>query len=304
MGRVLGIDLGGTNVKTVVVEEAAPGEVVYDGSSETHAGLGAEAVLGRIEEAARAAVNASGGVDRVGLAAPGPLDVECGRSVRMPNLPGWEDVPIVAELETRLGLPAALLNDGRALTLAEHALGAGRGTETMACFALGTGVGGGVVVAGQLLLGMNGTVGELGHQTIEPDGLPCTCGSRGCLEQYVSGPALARAAGMRSARDVAVAAAAGDESAGAVLDAAGRALGIGMANVVLAIGPQRVVVGGGVAAAGELLLGPARAELTRRVRVLPVDRVEVVRGELGPTGGALGAALHALPAQPSSTRHG
>ncbi len=294
MGHVLGIDLGGTNVKTIVVDADDPSHIEFDESSETRAELGRDAVLERIVAGARRAIAAVGRVERVGVGAPGPLDIERGRSVRMPNLPGWEDVPIVAELEARLGLPVALINDARALTLAEHTLGAGRGTEAMACFALGTGVGGGVVVGGRLLLGMNGTVGELGHQTIEPAGLTCTCGSRGCLEQYASGPAIARAAGTPTAREVVAAAQAGDERALAVLETTGTALGIGIANVVLAIGPARVVVGGGVAQAGDLLLEPARRELFRRVRVMPVDRVEIVRGELGPHAGALGAALWAL----------
>lgn len=294
MGHVLGIDLGGTNVKTIVVDADDPSHIEFDESSETRAELGRDAVLERIVAGARRAIGAVRRVERVGVGAPGPLDIERGRAVRMPNLPGWEDVPIVAELEARLGLPVALINDARALTLAEHTLGAGRGTEAMACFALGTGVGGGVVVGGRLLLGMNGTVGELGHQTIEPAGLTCTCGSRGCLEQYASGPAIARAAGTPTAREVVAAAQAGDERALAVLETTGTALGIGIANVVLAIGPARVVVGGGVAQAGDLLLEPARRELFRRVRVMPVDRVEIVRGELGPHAGALGAALWAL----------
>jgi glucokinase len=292
--RALGLDLGGTEVKACVLDSGPPLTVSGKRTRETEAITGAEAVLDRIADLARETLAAEGPVDRVGLGAPGPLDVERGRSLFMPNLPGWTEVPIVAELEDRLGLRVFLINDVRALTLAEHHLGAGRGCDNLICFALGTGVGGGVVVGGHLLLGMNGTVGELGHQTVEPDGLPCHCGSRGCLEQYASGTAIAAAAGLATAKEAVEAARAGDAHALDVLERAGTMLGIGIANAALAVGPERVIVGGGVAAAGELVLGPARKELVTRNRMMPVERIEVVQAALGGAGGSIGAALFAL----------
>jgi glucokinase len=239
----------------------------------------------------REVIGAAGPVEAVGVGAPGPLDMDTGRVVFMANLPGWEGRPIAGALEERLGLTVALINDVRAYTLAEHRLGAGRGCDDMVCFALGTGVGGGIVLGGSLLLNLNGTVGELGHQTIEPGGPPCPCGNRGCLEQFVSGPSIARAAGKATAEEVLEAAQAGDRAAARALERAGAYLGIGIANVVLAVGPERVVVGGGVAEAGELLLEPARREFVRRNRVMPVERVSIVRAALGPYAGAVGAAL-------------
>jgi glucokinase len=294
--RALGIDLGGTSIRVGVLDVAtlerrAPPQLLAHQAVATEAGDGPEAILDRIAGLARAALAAAGPVDAVGLGAPGPLDLEHGRSVSMPNLPGWRDVAIVAELEARIERPVRLLNDGRATTLAEQRAGAGRGCSELACFALGTGVGGGVVVGGRLLLGKNGTVGELGHQTIDPNGPPCACGSRGCLEQYASGPAIASAGARPTAEEVIRAARGGDAAAAVVLERAGTMLGIGIANVALAIGPQRVVVGGGVAAAGELLLAPARAELVRRTRMMPAERIEVVAAELGPRAGVIGAAL-------------
>lgn len=289
--RALGIDLGGTSIKVAVVEPGDPPVIAAHLATETQAAAGSDAVLDRMASLAREALAAAGPVERVGLGAPGPLDLENGCSLGMPNLRGWENVPIVAELERRLGLPVALLNDVRAHTLAELELGAGRGCRNLVCFALGTGVGGGVVVDGRLLLGLNGTVGELGHQTIEPDGPPCPCGNRGCLEQFVSGPSLARAAGMETGEDVIAAARAGEPGAVGVLERAGAYLGIAIANVVLAVGPERVIVGGGVASAGDLLLEPARREFARRNRVMPIERVSVVTGELGPLAGPVGAAL-------------
>jgi glucokinase len=291
--RTAGIDLGGTNVKVAVLEAGDPPQVVHEATTETHAEEGPEAVLERMAALARTAIGVAGPVDSVGVGCPGPLDLERGRALFLPNLPGWNGQPIVAPLEERLDLPVALINDARAFTLAELRAGAGRGARDLVCFTLGTGVGGGVVVGGELLLGLGGTVGELGHQTVEANGLPCPCGSRGCLEQYASGPAIARAAGTASAVEAFAGADRGDSRAAAAIERAGFYLGIGISNVCLAVGPERVVIGGGVAEGGELILGPARRELARRNRVMPVEQVAIVRAELGPSAGAIGAALWA-----------
>lgn len=292
--RTLGLDLGGTNIKAIVLEHGASGpRVVHEDRLETGAADGPGAVLDRIAELGRRAVGAAGPVAAAGLGAPGPLDLDRGVAVFLPNLPGWEGQPLVAPLSQRLGLPVALVNDARALTLAEHVLGAGRGCDTLVCVTVGTGVGGGAVVDGRLVTGLGGTAGELGHLTIVPDGRPCPCGNRGCLERYAAAPAIARAAGTASAREAVAAARAGSPRALAALAQAGTALGLGLADAALVVGPDRIVVGGGVAAAGELLLEPARRELTRRLHVLPVDRIELVPAELGPLGGAVGAALFA-----------
>ncbi|MCC6223136.1 MAG: ROK family protein [Thermoleophilia bacterium] len=292
--RTLGLDLGGTNIKAAVLEHGTAGpRIVHEGRLETGAPDGPAAVLERIAELGRRALAAAGPVAAAGLGAPGPLDLERGVAVFLPNLPGWEEQPLVAPLAERLGLPVALVNDARALTLAAHALGAGRDCDTLVCVAIGTGVGGGVIVGGRLATGLGGLAGELGHLTIVPDGRRCPCGNRGCLERYAAGPAIARAAGTGSAREAAAAARSGSPRALAALAQAGRALGLGLANAALVVGPDRLVVGGGVAAAGELLLDPARRELARRLHVLPVDRIELVPAELGPLGGAVGAALYA-----------
>lgn len=296
MERVLGIDIGGTNVKACVLELRDAPALVYEHAIATHADRRAAGVLDSVERQARKAIDEVGSVDRIGVGAPGPLDLAAGRSLRMPNLPGWENVPIVDELERRLGLPVHLINDARAMTLAEHAVGAGSGTDALVCFALGTGVGGGVVVGGRLLDGLNGTVGELGHQTIERRGRRCPCGNRGCLEQYASGPAIARSAHTSTAAEAATAARDGDVRAQAAFSEAGAALGIVIANVALAVGPERVIIGGGVARAGALLLDPARLEFLSRNRMMPTERVEILQGTLGAQAGAIGAALWAARA--------
>jgi glucokinase len=290
--KTLGIDIGGTSVKWVVLDLTPETPVsIADGSFETRVELGPAAVLERIAAVGHEVIADHGPIDRVGIGVPGPLDLERGRTIFLGNFPGWEDAPVVEPLERMLGLSVGLINDARAYTLAEHGLGAGRGCRTLVGLTIGTGIGGGVVVDGQLLLGMNGTIGELGHQAIVPDGPPCGCGSHGCLEALAAGPAIARAADMATPEDVVDAARAGDRRAGAVLEQAGIYLGIGIANVVLAVGPERVVVGGGVAEAGELILRPAREELARRVTVMPLDRIAVVTAELGTGAGAIGAAL-------------
>ncbi|HKW70842.1 MAG TPA: ROK family protein, partial [Candidatus Dormibacteraeota bacterium] len=156
---------------------------------------------------------------------------------------------------------------------------------------LGTGVGGGLILGGQLYLGHSGSAGEFGHQTILPDGPRCNCGNLGCLEAVARADAIATACGQPSAEAAVAAARAGDLRAQEGLIDAGRYLGIGAANVIVLLGVDRVVVGGGVAAAGDLLLDPMRKELVARVHVSDIARVSVVGGELGVWAGAIGAAL-------------
>ena len=173
--------------------------------------------------------------------------------------------------------PAFLINDARAFGLAELRLGAGRGVGTMIGLTLGTGVGGVVAVGGSVLLGHDGTAGEIGHQTIDPDGPWCGCGNRGCLEAYARADQIAAACGTETAEAAVHAAAGGDARARAGLAAVGRYLGIGIANMIAVISPDRVVLGGGVAAAGELLFAAIRAELELRVRTTALDAVASCR---------------------------
>jgi glucokinase len=195
-----------------------------------------------------------------------------------------------------LGVPAALINDARAFGLAELRLGAGRGAGTMIGLTLGTGVGGCVVVDGRLVQGHDGTAGEIGHQTLEPNGPSCGCGNRGCLEAFARADRIAAACGAESVEEAVARARAGDPRAVAGLAEVGRYLGIGIANMVVVLSPDRVVIGGGVAAASDLLLDTIRAELARRVFTTSLDEVEVVTAELGIWAGAIGAAIHGAEA--------
>jgi glucokinase len=297
--RYLGIDLGGTNIKYAIVETGDNPHVVATGSTETHAAEGPAAVVERMVELGRHAVQEHGAVDAVGTGVPGVLDHERGRALFLPNLPGpWADTPLVERLATGLGTDVALINDARAFTLGELRVGAAKGCHDVLGIAIGTGIGGGVAVDGQLHLGLDGSAGEFGHQTVDPDGPRCPCGNRGCVETLAAGPAIAREGGLATPELVAEAARQGDARAREVLGHAGTLIGIAVANAIVLLAPQRVVVGGGVAAAGDLLLDPIREEVRRRVFVVPIDRVEIVRAKLTPFGGAVGAALWGAEARP------
>ena len=259
--RNLGLDLGGTKIKWVVLEN---GEPTASGEVSTGSADGPEAVVGRLVAAGREA----GQVDTVGIGVPGLFDDAKGSTTFLVNVPGdWEGRAVAGPVGEALGAPARLINDARAFALAEWTLGAARGCDTAAFFVVGTGVGGGIVVGGSPHEGREGRAGELGHFTIHPEGPRCNCGNHGCVEAFVREALRA-----------------GD------IEGAGRYLGIGIANAIVVLAPDLVVVGGGVAkAVGQRLLGSARQEVERRVTVsVPV---EIVPGELGVLAGALGAAL-------------
>ena len=290
--RYLGLDLGGTNIKYAVVEDGPEPRVVGKGSTETRAAAGPAAVVERMLELGIRAADEHGPVAAAGAGIPGVLDPERGVALFLPNLPGqWAETPLVARLRAGLGVPVAMINDVRAFTLGELRLGAGRGFGDVVCIAVGTGIGGGVAIGGRLHLGLDGTAGEFGHQTIDLAGPLCSCGNRGCVEAMAAGPAIARAGGYESPELVAQAADRGDERAREAFARAGALIGTALANAIVLLAPERVVVGGGVAGAGELLIGPIRDEVRRRVKVVRVERIEVVPAALGRFAGATCAAL-------------
>ncbi len=317
MNYYIGIDLGGTNIKAGIVDLAS-GKMVASHSTPTLAREGPEAVMARmaglIESSLAANKLAKSDVGGVGVTAPGVLDLEKGTTRFLPNLPGtWPGVPLRDTNQGKTGFPVFLLNDVRAITYGEWKFGAGRGADTMACFAVGTGIGGGLVVNGKLHLGIGGTAGELGHQTIDFNGPECGCGNRGCVEVFASGPAIATM-GVKAVIQgrttilgemvgydlnkitpelICQAAHKGDAEAIEIYNFAGMCLGVAVANVLVSVGPRKVVIAGGVAAAGDLLLEPIRRTIRQRVTVMPVDQVEVVQARLGSKAGVMGVALWA-----------
>lgn len=295
MTRHLGLDLGGTNIKWAVVEQDGDGDAWRTlGTDQTPTPQGGpEPVTQALISAGRDALAAHGGVATVGVGVPGLYYPESGATRFLVNIPGaWDGYPVGATIGSALGMPTHLINDARAFGLAELRLGAGRGATSMVGLTLGTGVGGVFAVDGHVYQGHDGTAGELGHQTIDPDGPSCHCGNNGCLEAFARADRLAAACGTNTAEEAVERAHAGDAAALAGLASVGRYLGIGIANMIIVVTPDRVVIGGGVAAAGDLLLDPIRAELALRVKVTPLDRVTIALAELGTWAGAIGAAIH------------
>ena len=226
-------------------------------------------------------------------ACPVCMTLDTGTTEFLVNMPGgWPGVPVAAPLRASMDLPVALINDARAFGLAELRLGAGRGVRSMIGMTLGTGIGGVVAVDGRVLQGFKGRAGELGHQTIDPDGPWCNCGNRGCVEAYCRADQISLACGAATVEEAVTAARAGDARAIRGLADTGRYLGIGIANAIVVVNPDRVVLGGGVAAAGDLLLQPIRDEVARRVHVTAWTGIEVVVAQLGTFAGAIGAGIH------------
>ena len=292
--RHLGLDLGGTNLKWTVVEhDAETWRVLGRGQVVTDVAGGPAGIVDQMGAAGSAAMAAWPGVVSAGVGVPGLYDPRTGTTRFLVNIPGpWDGFPVAAPIAARLGVPTALINDARAFGLAELRLGAGRGASSMVGLTLGTGVGGVIAIDGKVHQGHDGTAGEIGHQTIDPDGPSCNCGNHGCLEAFCRADRLAEACGAPTAEDAVERARNGDAAALEGLRRVGRYLGIGIGNMISVISPDRVVVGGGIAAAGDLLLDEARAEVRRRVLTTSVDEVEIVTAELGTWAGSIGAAVH------------
>ena len=301
----VGVDLGGTNIAAAAGD--ADGRIVRERSIPTLSHEGPTAVLERVAQLVR---DVGGNhLSAVGLGLPGTLDRASGVVRFLPNLPGnWRNVPVGKPLSAALGCPVHLLNDARLAALGELAYGWGQHYRTLVLFTLGTGVGGGVIIDGRLRLGPFGAAGEVGHQTIIPDGPLCGCGNRGCLETLASGPAItfeairlmrsgmaprlheltAGDASRVSPREVASAAAAGDQHLADALERVAGYLAIAAANLINILHPDLIVLAGGVAAMGEPLLGPLRAAVGRRVGMFPADSVMIERSALEDRAGVLG----------------
>lgn len=304
-----GVDLGGSTIAVALAERS--GIVVAEAEAPTNSHEGPAAVIKRIGQMiAQLAAEVGARPQAVGMGVPGLVDVSTGVTRFLPNLPTqWRDVPVADQLQPDLGCPVYLLNDVRTATLGELEFGHGRAAHdrlTMAFFSIGTGIGGGIVVEGKLRLGPLGAAGELGHQTLLPDGPRCGCGNQGCLEALASGPAIT-AEGIRlmamglapklfelvegridriTPREML---ACGDESIREAIQKAAGYLGIAVANVVTVLHPELIVLGGGVAELGDALLVPVRSEVQRRVGMFPTHDIRIEKSQLGDRAGILGA---------------
>ena len=298
VNRYLGVDLGATNTKMVVLAIPADGDpaVEWSGSIPTRGDEGHRAVLDRMTATFNEMHQSRGPFRGLGMGTPGLFD-QNGVVEIFTNLPGqWRGVPLQDILDGGLEMPATLINDARAFTLAEGRMGAGKGAPIVVCMTLGTGVGGGIMIDGRLFTGSTGIAGEIAHQTVIPDGPVCGCGNYGCAEGVARSDRLAAMAGRQEVEQVFAGLAAGDERCAKAVATAGKYLGIALANVVTFLGPDRIVIGGGIAAAGDAILDPIRASVRDHVTLVSHDQIEIVRAELGSEAGAIGAALAAADA--------
>jgi glucokinase len=296
--RYLGLDLGGTNVKVAVLEideEPQSPRLVAASTHATYAERGPQGVVDRLIEVGRSAIAEHGPVEFIGVGVPGIFDPDAGTIVLFPNLPGpWEGHAVRDPIATALEVPVTVINDARAFVLAEGTVGAGRGARTLIGITLGTGIGGGIMIDGRLRLGSFGRGGEIAHQIVLPDGPECGCGNRGCAEALARADVLAEMGGKATVEEVYRGAEEGDERCRRAIHTAAKHLGIALANAVTLLGPERIVVGGGISAAGDVVLDPLRAAVRARVTLVPVDEIDIVVAELGSGAGAIGAALAGL----------
>ena len=310
MRYVVGIDIGGTNIVAGTVAEDGS-EVLGLVSEPTLAEQGAEGVLSRIMKLARASMAAARGkeIAGLGIGSPGPLDTTTGVVLLTPNL-GWVNFPLRDRVAGALGMPATLDNDANCAIFGEWWRGAARGASHVVGLTIGTGIGGGIVLAGRVYRGKSDIAGEIGHMTIDLNGRRCKCGNYGCLEAYASGPAIAARAieGIEAGADSSLpryvngdlaritaqivyeAAHDGDGYALEVVHDTAKFLGAGVANVVNIFNPEVVVICGGVTLAGDKLFLPLRSEVKRRAFKPAVEACRIVPGELTGTAGVYGAA--------------
>jgi glucokinase len=307
---IVGIDLGGTNIVAGTVSEDGS-EILGVLSEPTGAEGGADAVVDRIVRLAKKSIAASKVKDvaGAGIGSPGPLDTKTGVVLLTPNL-GWVNMPLRDRVAAGLGLPAALDNDANCAIYGEWWRGAARGVDYVVGLTIGTGIGGGIVLGGDVYRGASDIAGEVGHMTIDSTGRLCKCGNYGCLEAYASGPAIAARAteGTQAGADTSLpryvnndlskitaqvvyqAAHDGDDFANEVVRDTAKFLGAGVASLINIFNPQVVVICGGVTLAGDKLFVPLRGEVKRRAFKPAVDVCRILPGELPGTAGVYGAA--------------
>lgn len=314
MGKRIGIDVGGTNVKIALVDKS--GKIIYSNSVPTYAKMGYEYTVNNIKQAIKDLMKETNtiakDIDGIGFDFPGQVDYKTGVVKLAPNIPGWVNVPIAQMIEEEFHIPTRIDNDVRCAALGEMKFGAGQGCENFVCITVGTGIGSGLVVNGQLVRGASNAAGEIGHIKLQmKDGLICGCGDTGCLEAYASGPSIVAMAqdyikGGKSTKFremaaaeggeitpymVAKAAEAGDPVAKRIFAIVGEYIGIGLTSVINLLNPEKVIIGGGIAEAGDLLLDPIRKTIKERAMVVAGSAVEIVPAQLGNSAGVIGASM-------------
>lgn len=311
MGNRIGIDVGGTNIKIALVNEQ--GSIIYSNSIPTRAEMGYEYTINSMKEAIRDLLketkSEASDIEGMGFGFPGQIDCQRGVVRLAPNIPGWVDVPIAEIMEKEFGITTRVDNDVRCAALGELNFGAGVGCENLICITVGTGIGSGLIINGKLVRGASNAAGEIGHIKLDITGGPlCGCGDRGCLEAFASGPSIVAMAeeyikGGKSTKYrelanpditpyvVSEAAKQGDPVAKRIFTIMGEYIGVGLASVVNLLNPEKIIIGGGVAAAGDILMNPIKETLVKRAMPISGAAVEVVPAQLGNTAGVIGASL-------------
>lgn len=314
MAKRIGIDVGGTNVKIALVDDK--GKIIYSNSVPTYAKMGYEYTVNNIKQAIKDLMKETNttpkDIEGIGFDFPGQVDCKTGVVKLAPNIPGWVNVPIAQMIEDEFHIPTRIDNDVRCAALGELKFGAGKGCENFICITVGTGIGSGLVINGKVVRGASNAAGELGHIKLQMNGGPiCGCGDTGCLEAFASGPSIVAMAqdyikGGKSTKFremaaaeggeitpymVAKAAEEGDPVAKRIFEIVGEYIGIGLTSVINLLNPEKVIIGGGVAEAGDLLLDPIRRTIKERAMVVAGSAVEIVPAELGNSAGVIGASM-------------
>ncbi len=315
---VAGIDIGGT--KIAIALENLSGEKIAARRLPTQVEIGAYAIIETVFQAITEMLEENQAeLVAVGIGCPSPLDVEKGLVMSPSNLRDWDNFPIVELFRERFKVPVALDNDANAAALGEYVYGAGRGYKNIFYVTVSTGIGGGIILNGEILHGVSGDAGEIGHTIVQPDGIRCNCGSIGCLETICAGVHIARRARERltkgepslmnemagninqvTAKTVIEAVRRGDKLAVEIWNETCRFLAVGIANVVSILAPEAVIIGGGISAAGDLLFVPLRRLLPEFVSMIPADKINIVPAELGGESGVCGALVLAKKVYSSS----
>jgi len=309
---VIGVDLGGTNVNSAVVDDG--GRISHRAWQSIAGSRTAGEVIDRLVACVETTMDSCGRerVAGVGVGTPGLIPEGSGTVVYAPNVPEWVDLPLQSLLRERLGLPVAIENDANAAAIGEHWVGGAAGYANIVCITLGTGVGGAIIMNHEVWRGSNGAGGEIGHMTVVENGRKCGCGALGCLEAYASATAIAEQArellraggtsvlmelaagdpGRIDAAMIAEAANRGDGTAREVMRRSATLLGTAVSSLTNLLNPELIVIGGGVIKAGDLIFGPVRAEVARRAYQWSAGILEIVPAKLGDAAGVIGAARH------------
>lgn len=308
----IGVDVGGTNIKIALID--FEGKIIYSNTVPTRAEMGFEAGVANIKQAIKDLMQEtnqdSKTIEAIGFGLPGQIDYQSGMVKNLPNIPGWINIPLGKLIEDEFQITTKLDNDVRCAALGELNFGAGKGCENLICITIGTGIGSGIILNGKLVRGAANAAGEIGHIKLTLGHGPlCGCGDHGCFEAYASGPSIVAMAkeyiaGGKSAKYkematdgiitpyiVAQAALQGDAVSIRIFKQMGEIIGVGLSSVINLLNPEKVIIGGGVADAGDILLEPIRKTILDRAMPIQGQTVKIVPAQLANTAGVIGASL-------------